>query len=452
MAYETAPKPKRARKWIIRILLGLVVLALIGGTGFMLMMKIKFADFQPPQTPPGVIVSAVVEQEFVDKIEAIGTAAANQSAMLTATVTETIKTINVNEGEYVEAGTVIVELNNDEERATMNEAEKSFARYDQLARTKIGSEARRDEERARLEVAKSQFEKRTITAPFNGVLGIRKVSVGDLVAPGTVITTIDEMDPIKLEFSVPEGYLSVLKPGLEINASSEAYPGQLFKGVISAIDSRVNTGTRAIMINARIPNADGRLRPGLLMKVDIVKSSRQALAIPEEAIVSAGEKKTVLVVGEDKKVTEKTITSGNRQAGYVEILSGLNKGEKVIIEGLQKAHDGGEVVVAGEKTIEQSMTDAVEYSNDRKREAFPQESSAAPSLDPQTTPEATAPATEPAADTPVTPEATPEAAPIIEIAPETTPETPAPETTVPATQAPEQAPASEPTPDTKATE
>ncbi len=442
MAYETAPKPKRTRKWIVRILLGLVVLALIGGTGFMLMMKIKFADFQPPQSPPGVIVSAAIEKEFVDKIEAIGTAAANQSAMLTATVTETIKTINVNEGEYVEAGTVIVELNNDEERATMNEAEKSFSRYDQLARTKIGSEARRDEERARLEVAKSQFEKRTITAPFNGVLGIRKVSVGDLVTPGTVITTIDEMDPIKLEFSVPEGYLAVLKPGLEINATSEAYPGELFKGVVSAIDSRVNTGTRAIMINARIPNADGRLRPGLLMKVDIVRSSRQALAIPEEAIVSAGEKKTVLVVGEDKKVTEKTITSGNRQAGYIEILSGLNQGEKVIIEGLQKAHDGGEVVIAGEKTIEQTMTDAVEYSNERKREAFPEESAAAPAADPQAAP-ATA---EPSADTPLAPDT----------APQTQPETqPAPETEAPA-QAPAaentDAPAAEPTPDVKTTE
>ncbi len=401
MAYETAPKPKRARKWIIRILLGLVVLGLIGGTGFMLWMKIKFADFQPPQTAPGVIVSAVVDQEFVDKIEAIGTAAANQSAMLTSTVTETIKTINVNEGEYVEAGTVIVELNSDEEQATFNEAEKSFARYDQLARTKIGSEARRDEERARLDVAKSQLDKRRIVAPFNGVLGIRKVSVGDLVTPGTLITTIDEMDPIKLEFSVPESFLAVLKPGLEINATSEAYPGQIFKGVVSAIDSRVNTGTRAIMINARIPNADGRLRPGLLMKVDIVKSSRTALAIPEEAIISAGEKKTVLVVGEDKKVTEKTVTSGNRQAGYVEILSGLNKGEKVIIEGLQKAHNGGDAEIVGEKTIQQSMTDAVEYSNDRKREAFPDQIEAAPAVEPaapEATPIEQAPAEAPASE------------------------------------------------------
>lgn len=382
MSYEAAPQPNRALKWIKRIALAVVVLALLGGTGFMLMMKIKFADFQPPQTPPGVIVSAVVDQEFVDKIEAIGTAAANQSAMLTATVTETIKTINVNEGEYVEAGTVIVELNSDEEQATLNEAEKSFARYDQLARTKIGSEARRDEERARLDVARSQLEKRRIVAPFSGVLGIRKVSMGDLVTPGTLITTIDEMDPIKLEFSVPEAFLAALKPGLEINATSEAYPGELFKGTVSAIDSRVNTATRAIMINARIPNADGRLRPGLLMKVDIVRSSRTALAIPEEAIVSAGDKKTVLAVGDDKKVTEKTVTTGNRQAGYVEILSGLTKGEKIIIEGLQKAHNGAEVEIVGEKTIAQSISDAIEFSNDRKREAFPEQMDAVPANEP----------------------------------------------------------------------
>lgn len=365
-------RPSRWKKWTIRILLVLVVLGLLGGTGFMLFMKIKFADFQPPMTAPDVIVSAAVEMPFSDKIEAIGTAEANQSATLTATVTETIQTITVNEGEFVKAGTVIVELTSQEEQATLDEAAKSFDRYDKLARSRIGSEARRDQELARMGVAKAQLEKRRIVAPFDGVLGIRRVSVGDLVSPGTVITTIDELDPIKLEFSVPENYISVLRSGLTINATTEAYPGEVFTGVIAAIDSRINSMTRAILVKATIPNHDGRLRPGLLMKLDVVKSTRTSLAIPEEAVVSAGDKKNVLVVGADNKVVETEITSGNRQAGYIEVLSGLKAGDKVIIEGLQKAANSAEVKIAGEKTIEQTIKEAVEYSSPRKQEAFPE--------------------------------------------------------------------------------
>lgn len=422
MTYDTAdfyrPKKKPLWKWAKRLGIAVVVLGLLGGTGFMLFMKIKFADFQPPMSAASVIVSPVAERDFADKIEAIGTAEANQSATLTSTVTETIKTINVNEGEAVKAGTVIVELMNDEETATLNEASKAFSRYDKLARSKIGSEARRDEEEARMGVAQAQLDKRRLIAPFDGVLGIRRVSVGDLVSPGTIITTIDELDPIKLEFSVPESYISVLKVGLEIEATTEAWPGEIFKGQISAIDSRVNSMTRAILVKAAMPNADSRLRPGLLMKVDVVKSSRISLAIPEEAIVSAGDKKTVLVVGSDNKVTEKTVTTGNRQAGYVEILSGLDKNEKVIIEGLQKAQNGAEVVIAGEKSIDQTISEAIKYSSDRKQEAFtmPAEGES-PAAQPESAPIIEAPADQ----TPVAPDTKAPAAPAM---PEPVPATP----------------------------
>jgi membrane fusion protein (multidrug efflux system) len=371
MSDPYVPKKKRpVLKWVKRLLIAGVFLGLLGGTGFVLFMKIKFADFQPPMAAASVIVSPVAQHEFSDRIEAIGTAEANQSASLMPTVTETVKSINVREGQFVTAGTVIVELSSDEERATLNEAVKSFDRYDQLARSKIGSEARRDEEKARMGVAKAQLDKRRIVAPFDGVLGIRRVSVGDMVNPTTVITTIDELDPIQLQFSIPESYISILKTGLEIKATTEAYPGEVFTGRISAVDSRVNPDTRAIIVKAEIPNADNRLRPGLLMKSEVVKNSRISLAIPEEAIVSSGEKKTVLTVGSDNKVSEKTITIGNRQAGFVEILSGLKEGEKVIIEGVQKAHPGGEVKIAGEKSIAQTMEDAVKYAVPRKQEAF----------------------------------------------------------------------------------
>lgn len=351
-------------------LLILVGLGLLGGTGFMTFIKIKFANFQPPFAAPGVIVTKVEGVSFSDRIEAIGTAEANESAVLTATVTETVKSIVVPEGGLVKAGTVIVELSDDEERATVTEAQKSFDRYQKLASTQIGSVAQKDQEEARMNVAKAQLNKRLIVAPFDGVVGIRQVSVGDLVSPGTVITTIDALDPIKLEFTVPEGFLSVLKLGLAIEARSEAYPGEKFTGVISAVDSRINPETRAIRVNASLPNADARLRPGLLMHVDIVKNTRTSLAVPEEALLSAGEKKTVLVVGADKKAESREVQLGVREMGKVEILSGLKEGESVIVEGTMKAQSGGEVVVVGEKTIEGLKKEALDFSVSRKQEAL----------------------------------------------------------------------------------
>ncbi len=368
---QTSPRrPRRKLRIALKLLGCLVVLALIGGTGFMFYMKHKYANFQMPQTTPGVVVAKAVDMNFSDRLEAIGTATAVESATITATVTETVKSINVAEGQSVKAGTVIVELNDDEEAATLEEASKSYDRYNKLAQSKIGSEARKDQERARMDVARAQLAERRLVAPFDGVLGIRQVSVGDLVTPGTVITTIDSIDPIQMSFSVPEEYLAVLKPGLTIQARTDAYPGKVFEGTISAIDSRVNSDTRAIMVKAQIPNADFTLRPGLLMKTTIVKSSRMGLAIPEEAIQSAGTQKSVLVVGPDNKVQSVNVETGIRQIGYVEVTSGLKAGDKVMIEGQIKTQPGMEVKIESEKTIPDAVKTDLDFSVERKQEAL----------------------------------------------------------------------------------
>ncbi len=326
--------------------------------------------YEPSRRPRKRKLAIATERNFEDKLEAIGTAVAIESATITSTVSETVKTINVAEGQFVKAGTVIVELNDAEEAATLAEAQKSFDRYDKLARSKIGSEARKDQERARMDVAKAQVAERRIVAPFDGVLGIRNVSVGDLVTPGTVITTIDALDPIQMSFSVPEEYLSVLKPGLEILATTQAFSGTVFRGQILAIDSRVNMETRAITVKAQIPNPDFTLRPGLLMKTTIVKSSRRGLALPEEAILSSGDQKSVLVVGADNKAQSMIVETGLREAGLVEITKGLQGGEKVIIEGQIRTQPGMDVKIAEEKTIPQTIQDSVEFSVERKQDAL----------------------------------------------------------------------------------
>lgn len=378
--FLSPPKPRKKawKKWVF-ISLALLLIAITGG---ILVMQAKFANFQPPMPPPGVVVSAAAQVDFSDKIEAVGTAQADESAMVMAKVTETVKSINFEEGAPVTQGTVLVQLNDDEERALLDEASKSYDRYAALAKTKIGSRARAESEFSRMEVAKAQVADRQIVAPFDGIAGIRRISVGDMVSPTTLITTIDDIDPIKLEFSISENALSSLKSGLSIEARTDAYRGEIFNGSIIAIDPRVNADTRSITVKAKIENPDGRLRPGLLMTVNLYKNRREALAVPEESIIATGTKKTVMVVGSDNIAHVRDVETGERYAGGIEILSGLTAGDKVIVEGQIKAQDGKEVKIVEEKTLSATISGAMEYAVPRKQEAL-ESSGAVPPAPPE---------------------------------------------------------------------
>jgi len=363
-------KPSKIRRYTIRGIIILFVLALLGGTGFTLFMKIKFADFQPPMSPANVVISPVTPYEFKEVIEAIGTITANESAILTTTVTETVKSINAQEGQFVSKGTSIIDLNSDEEEANLNQASKSYKRYNKLVKDNLASPEKRDEEQASFNVAKAQMDKRKIVAPFDGFLGIRHVNVGDIVQPGTAITTIDSIDPIKLDFTVPEIYLASLKNDMEIEATTSAYPDRVFKGKIYVIDSRIDIDSRAIKARAVMQNPDHLLKPGLLMKVKIIKVVKSSLAIAESAILSAGERKTVFVVDKDKKVVEKEIKTGQREPGLAEVLEGLSSGETVIIEGQMKTGNGATVNVVEEKKLSVMLSEDASYSIPRKQETL----------------------------------------------------------------------------------
>lgn len=363
-------KPSMLRRIVKWGLILVVAAGLGGGTAFVLYMKLKFADFQPPMAPANVVLTPVVNHEFVDSIEAIGTITASESAVLTATVTESVKAINAQEGQFVSKGTPIIDLNDAQEQATLTEASKSYNRYNKLVKDNLASAEKRDEEQASFNVAKAQLDKRRIVAPFDGFLGIRHVNVGDVVQPGTVITTIDAIDPIKLDFTIPEIYLSALKQDMEIEATTAAWPGEVFKGKIYVVDSRIDTDSHAVSVRATMANADHKLKPGLLMKVKIIREVKNALAVPEEAIQSAGDRKMVFVVDADKKVSEKVIKTGQREPGYVEVIDGLKSGDKVIVEGQMKTGAGATVNVVGEKTIEQMMSDETEFAIPRKQEAL----------------------------------------------------------------------------------
>jgi membrane fusion protein (multidrug efflux system) len=197
---------------------------------------------------------------------------------------------------------------------------------------------------------------RTITAPFAGVLGLRQVSLGALVAPGTVITTLDDDSTIKLDFTLPEAALSAIAQGQAISATSDAWPGVAFDGHIADIDSRVDPETRAVRVRAELPNSDGRLRQGMLLRVRVQLPTRQALVLPELAVQQEAEQSSVFRVGADGKVEQVPVKLGTRREGVVEVVSGLKAGDRVVVEGTVKLHPGSTVVEAAKAATPQSPT------------------------------------------------------------------------------------------------
>jgi membrane fusion protein (multidrug efflux system) len=310
--------------------------------------------------PPAVVTTAVVGTvPWSDAIEALGTAQANESVTLTAKVTETVDRVNFKDGDLVTTGQVLVDLSGraevaqlEEEHAAYKEAQKQLDRQSELvkqgtiARSQLDTQvAARDSARARMNEIRARLSDRVITAPFDGVLGFRRVSPGTLVTPGTVIATLDDVSTIKLDFPVPEGFLSHVAAGQRVTALSAAWPEQEFEGQVAAIDSRVDPVTRAVTVRAEIPNPEARLRPGMLLTVRLLKPEREALAIPEIALVQVGARSYVYRVAGDK-VEQVEVKAGARRRGEVEILEGLAAGERIVIEGTVKLRPGAAIVEA----------------------------------------------------------------------------------------------------------
>jgi len=311
---------------------------------------------------PRVIVSEVRLAHFVDRVEALGTLRAVESVTLTVSVTETISAIHFDDGDRVEKDQVLVEMTSAEEHAQLEEARalkeegyRQFQRVQALeaqgtAAKSLLDERRREWEtaRARLAAIESRLADRLIRAPFAGVVGLRDLSVGALVEPGDAVTTLDDDSVMKLDFEVPSTYLEALRPGLAIQATAHAFPGQVFSGEVRAVGSRVDPATRSVRVRALLPNPERILKPGLLMRVELLKNPREALVIPEEALVPLGEKQSVLLVDDarDNTVERREIRIGARRAGEVEVLAGLAAGERVISHGTLKVRPGQQVSIA----------------------------------------------------------------------------------------------------------
>ena len=305
---------------------------------------------------PSVIVETVSHTPFADRVEALGTLKANDSVSVTANVTERVAVIHFGDGQRVEKGDVLVELTGAEEDALFEEAsarageaERQYERVKSLVAQGSASESLLDERRrdwdtarALLVAIESRLDDRVIKAPFSGVLGLRNISPGALVEPGDLITTLDDDSVMKLDFAVPSVFLQDLEPGLGIEATARAYGERQFDGVISSIDSRVDPVTRSIQVRALLPNPDRILKPGVLMQVELLRNPREALMVPESALLHLGTEHFVMLVDETNgNLVEKVrVRIGARRAGEVEVVDGLSAGDKVITHGNDKARPG----------------------------------------------------------------------------------------------------------------
>lgn len=314
---------------------------------------------------PTVVVVEATMHRFTDAIQAIGTAQARESIVLTPKVADTIRRLRFDSGNRVQLGQVLVEMGNVEQLADLEEAraqfqvaEEELRRYQELFNRGFASQARLDAARAAADAAQarvsagaSRIADRTITAPFAGVVGLRTASPGQFVRPGDQIGTLDDLSEIKLDFDVPETRISSLAAGVEIEARAGAFPERAFNGRIANVDSRVDPTTRTVRVRAMLPNADEAIRPGMLMTVNVRSNPRDALAVPEIAVLDEAQGSYVYRLaarGEELVAERVQVRLGQRSGGMAEVLDGLATGDRVITEGLQSVRPGQPVRVGGE--------------------------------------------------------------------------------------------------------
>jgi membrane fusion protein, multidrug efflux system len=357
---------------IVTIALALIALVIVGKSAFSLFGAAS-ASSQAKGGPGGpggpggatsVLAVAASQHTFTDALQALGTAQARESIVLTPKVADTIRALRFDSGDRVVRGQVLVQMSSVEQAADLAEAraaneaaQQELRRYQELHERGFASQARLDTMRAaadsalaRVSAGESRIADRTIRAPFAGIVGLRTASPGQFMRPGDQIGTLDDISEIKLDFDVPETQIARLQENVQIVAMTGAFPDRTFQGVIANVDSRVDPTTRTVRVRAMLPNADEAIRPGMLMTVRVLANPREALAIPEIAILDRADGAYVYrVVSREggQAVEQVPIRTGQRSAGMAEVLEGLGVGDLVVTEGVQSVRPGQPVQLGG---------------------------------------------------------------------------------------------------------
>lgn len=307
--------------------------------------------------PIGVVVSPVRTQLVVDRTESVGTVRARDAVVITAKTAGIVQGIRFQEGQRVREGDLLVDLDAaalraelDQARALASDAESQLRRArglqagQSIAAQRLETlEATSRQAEGRVRAAQARLEEMRITAPFSGRVGLRQVSVGALIQPGTPVTTLDDISRVRVEFAVPEIFVAQVRQGSEVVARASAFGDRRFRGQVAVVDTRIDTATRTVRIISEFDNADEALKPGLFMTVELVLNRREnALVIAEEALDPIGDRNFVYVVREGR-ARRVEVRLGQRLPGEVEVVSGLAAGDQVVVRGIQRLRNDAPV-------------------------------------------------------------------------------------------------------------
>lgn len=314
--------------------------------------------------PTPVEVAQAASAEPLEEIRSVGNLLADESVQIAPEQAGRVAAIRFAEGQAVAEGEELVKLDDTllaaEAQEVQARAELAQANYDRassLSRTGSGTQRTLDEaladrltSNALLLLIESRLEKTSIKAPFPGIMGLRSVSVGAYVEPGREIATLDKIDIVKVEFTIPERNLTDVRVGYAVEVRVDAYPDRVFRGEIYAIDPQVDVNGRSLKVRARLPNPDLSLRPGLFARVVVQGASRgEVVLVPEGAIVPRGGESFVYKVS-DGKVEEAKVELGRRREGLVELTTGIAAGDTVVVAGHARLRNGAPVEIVVRQT------------------------------------------------------------------------------------------------------
>ena len=324
----------------------------------------KGGDGAPQGMPPAnAILARAVKESVKDTVELVGSISARDKITIVSELDSTVTTINVKEGQRVKKGEKLFELNDVRSGASLAEAQAAYKlaqlshkRNEGLLKNDTISQQAYDEaeadlqsKQARLDLAKDNHSKAVITAAFSGMAGERSVSSGQFVSRGQKLLTLVKTDPLDIVGDMPERYTAGLSNGLEVEFKTDAYPEKIFSALVIYVSPTLDPASRTVRIKAEVPNGDGLLRPGMFGRMSIVMESRDnSLLIPESCIQMQGSSKMLVKLNKAGISEFAPVTTGRRFKGQVEILSGLEEGDLVVVEGWQKMGPGMTVIAAPE--------------------------------------------------------------------------------------------------------
>ncbi len=333
--------------------------------------RVQDGKFTMPPMP--VEISRVKVQKVADKFEGVGSIEALEAITVVSEIDGVVKALPFREGGFLHKGDFIAQLDDSQLAAELARAEalrdqskSTYERVKSVVDQGAGAPQDLDDAsaalkvaEANLELAKARIAKTRILAPFDGIIGARKVSVGAFIKAGDPITEMANIDEIRVTFSAPERFVSHLQTGAEVSVSTTAYSGLVLRGKIIVIEPVVDLLTRSARVVARVPNPGRKFRPGMSANVSAILAERPAaLTIPNEAVFGSGDQSFVFVVKPDSTVTRVPLTLGTRTSDVVEVLEGLKEGMVVVRAGHQKLFEGGKVMPLPEQPAQAAASGA----------------------------------------------------------------------------------------------